>query len=166
MEMDPSDILDSILDSEGSSKGKASLVLVDGEELLGRTPARASSDFTAGVLILTNRRLLHAKKGAVTAEVSLPAIESVEVSKSRLVGDKLEVTTADDARHKWERVDNPEDFASLIERARSSAGQPSTAATGGGSSLVDELERLAALKASGDLTDEEYAAIKKRMVAE
>jgi hypothetical protein len=51
-----------------------------------------------------------------------------------------------------------------IQRAAPASGPAETRTAGAGGSAAEEIERLAALHANGHLTDEEFSALKRKLM--
>ncbi|MEV7772126.1 SHOCT domain-containing protein [Kitasatospora sp. NPDC086791] len=149
--------------------------VIDGEEPVASTAGRHPDHFRKGVLVLTTHRLLFLKDGKPPVPVPLTAVTDATVTRTRLNGDVLTVVALTGS-HRFEDVVKADVFA---ERVRESARlartapvprQPAdpaapTAPDGGdGEQLIGRLERLAALRASGALTEDEFTRAKQRLI--
>ncbi|MGW9211847.1 SHOCT domain-containing protein [Embleya sp. NPDC055664] len=149
---------------------------VPGEAPVVVTSARGRDEWTNGTLVLTTHRLMYVKEGKPGVAVPLSGVTDVALGTSRLSGNVVKVTAISGA-HSWENVaDGPAFVARLREavvdaalreqQASPTAAPPTEPArgAGGGSAILDGLERLATLHRAGALTDEEFAAAKRRLI--
>ncbi|MFI8457466.1 SHOCT domain-containing protein [Kitasatospora sp. NPDC085464] len=143
--------------------------VVDGEEPVASTAGRHPDHFRKGVLVLTTHRLLFLKDGKPPVPVPLTAVTDATVNRTKLNGEVLTVVALTGS-HRFEDVVKADVFAEqLRESARlartvAAPGKPAAAAPSGGEQLVGQLERLAALRASGALTEDEFSRAKQRLI--
>ncbi|MFJ9693566.1 SHOCT domain-containing protein [Kitasatospora sp. NPDC101183] len=147
--------------------------VIDGELPVASTAGRHPDHFRKGVLLLTTHRLLFLKDGKPPVPVPLPAVTDATVTRTKLNGDVLTVV-AITGSHRFEDVVKADVFA---EQVRTTAGRARTAPApapapadaapaelSAGEQLIGQLERLAALRASGALTEEEFTRAKQRLI--
>lgn len=139
-----------------------------GEQPVALTACRGKDDWAKGALLVTTHRLLYLKEGRPGVPVPLTGITDVELKSTRLSGMVLKVVALSGA-HRWEGLEGAEEFTEKLRgaiRAAVTTAVPAAtsppAAPGG--ELLDRLERLAALRASGALDDAEFAAAKQRLL--
>ncbi|WP_354640989.1 SHOCT domain-containing protein [Kitasatospora camelliae] len=174
--MDWTELIDVAFDvlGSGNSEARSSAVravegsVVPGEQPVAATAGRHPDHFRKGVLVLTTRRLLFLKDGKPPVPVALEAITDVTVSRSRINGEILRVVALTGA-HRYEEVAKAETFAEQVREAAVAARRAAQApvpaqAAGPAPDLLDQLERLAALHASGALTAEEFGKAKQRLL--
>ncbi|MBV2154385.1 SHOCT domain-containing protein [Kitasatospora sp. SUK 42] len=152
-------------------------VVIDGEKPVASTAGRHPDHFRKGVLVLTTHRFLFLKDGKPPVPVPLTAVTDVTVTRTRFNGDVL-VLVALTGSHRFEDVVKAEVFAEQVRecarlartappRAPAAIPAPSDAAPAelsAGEQLIGQLERLAALRASGALTEEEFGRAKQRLI--
>ncbi|AUG81296.1 hypothetical protein CFP65_6649 [Kitasatospora sp. MMS16-BH015] len=150
-----------------------------GERPLAMTAARGKDDFLKGVLLLTSARLLYLKEGRPAVSVPLPGVVDAALSSTRLSGKVLKVTALTGA-HRWEGLENAEEFTKHLHAAIASADRAQPLATdtapavlsapaptpdhAPAAELLDLLERLAALRTAGALDEAEFAAAKRKLL--
>ncbi|GAA0692160.1 hypothetical protein GCM10010193_53350 [Kitasatospora atroaurantiaca] len=172
--MDWTDLIDVAFDVlGGNNDGKAAALrsvessVVPGEQPVAATAGRHPDHFRKGALVLTTRRLLFLKDGKPPLPVALDAVTDVTVTRTRLNGEVLKIVALTGA-HRFEDVVKAEIFADRIRStaaaARRTPGTPAAAPVAPPVDLLDQLERLAALHASGALTDEEFSRAKQRLI--
>ncbi|MFJ2186831.1 SHOCT domain-containing protein [Kitasatospora sp. NPDC087861] len=147
--------------------------VIDGENPVASTAGRHPDHFRKGVLVLTTHRLLFLKDGKPPVPVPLTAVTDATVTRTKLNGDVLTVVALTGS-HRFEDVAKADVFAErLREAARRARTAPPTKPTptdaapaelNAGDQLLGQLERLAALHASGALTDEEFTRAKARLI--
>lgn len=122
----------------------------------------AKKSLLGGALALTPQRLIFV--GSVMldrAEFSIPLNTITSVDSHRSFANMYTTITAASATHTFLALDPK--FVEAINKARMASAAPApTAPTA--ASTADELSKLASLHASGVLTDEEFAAAKKRLL--
>ncbi|MFE4975469.1 SHOCT domain-containing protein [Kitasatospora sp. NPDC056651] len=179
--MDWTDLIDTAFDAAGNH-GKANqaeavrtvrATVLDGEQPVASTAGRHPDHFRKGVLVLTTHRLLFLKDGKPPVPVPLAAVTDATVTRTKLNGEVL-LVVALTGSHRFEEVVKAEFFAEQLRaaaRAARDAGQPelttapAEAVTGpGGEQLIGQLERLAALRTSGALTEDEFSRAKRRLL--
>ncbi|MET8623175.1 SHOCT domain-containing protein [Kitasatospora sp. NPDC004669] len=186
--MDWSDLIDTAFKVAGNSSqaNQAAAVrtveaaVIDGEKPVASTAGRHPDHFRKGVLVLTTHRMLFLKDGKLPVPVPLTAVTDATVTRTKLTGDVLTVVALTGS-HRFEDVAKADVFAERIREAarlarlaRSASPQvpaaapaPSDAAPAefsAGEQLLGQLERLAALRASGALTEEEFSRAKQRLL--
>ncbi|CAM5385475.1 SHOCT domain-containing protein [Streptomyces viridifaciens] len=170
--MDWTDLIDTAFKVAGNSNqaNRAEAVrtveaaVVDGEEPVASTAGRHPDHFRRGVLVLTTHRLLFLKDGKPPVPVPLTAVTDATVARTKFNGEVLTVVALTGS-HRFEDVIKAEPFAERIrETAQAARTTPPPAPAPSGDRLVDQLERLAALRASGALTDEEFSRAKQRLI--
>ncbi|MFJ9770181.1 SHOCT domain-containing protein [Kitasatospora sp. NPDC101157] len=175
--MDWTDLIDTAFKVAGNSNqaNQAEAVrtveaaVIDGEEPVASTAGRHPDHFRRGVLVLTTHRLLFLKDGKPPVPVPLTAVTDATVARTKLNGEVLTVVALTGS-HRFEDVIKAEPFAERIrETARTARATPqppalSRTAPATGDQLIDQLERLAALRASGALTEEEFSRAKQRLI--
>jgi hypothetical protein len=124
-----------------------------------------------GILVATQRRLIFVDKGLMwglkVEDFPVDKISSIQYETGLLMGTVTIFTSGNRADIKNVPKDEARRFAETV-RARISASAPKaapsppTAAPANGD-IVSQLERLAALKERGVLTEEEFAAQKSRI---
>ncbi|MEV7602713.1 SHOCT domain-containing protein [Kitasatospora sp. NPDC089797] len=142
--------------------------VIDGEEPVASTAGRHPDHFRKGVLVLTTHRLLFLKDGKPPVPVPLTAVTDATVARTKLNGEVLTVVALTGS-HRFEEVVKAEVFAEQIRAAARAARTtpppaPAPAELSAGEQLLGQLERLAALRASGALTDEEFTRAKQRLL--
>ncbi|MEU9042099.1 MULTISPECIES: SHOCT domain-containing protein [unclassified Kitasatospora] len=148
--------------------------VIDGEKPVASTAGRHPDHFRKGVLVLTTHRLLFLKDGKPPVPVPLTAVTDATVTRTKLNGEVLTVVALTGS-HRFEDVVKADVFAEQVrESARlartappaapAAAAPTDPAALGEGEQLVDRLERLAALHASGALTEDEFTRAKQRLI--
>lgn len=125
--------------------------------------------------VLTNERLI-TRKGVIArqgTEIPLENINDIRFSQTILErmlrsGDLLIESAGEQGQSRFSNIPQPEEFQSLlyeIREARVGALQ-----RGGSPPVADDatskLERLAALRKQGDISDEEYEAKKRQLLGE
>ena len=126
---------------------------------------RTSGVQQSGILALTNRRIQFIHAGLILSQkvsVPLDTVTGVAVSKGAFYSSIK--TTGAQSNVVVERVgrSDAEDFASELRSLLTNRSQASTRAPA--QSAVDELERLAALRDRGVLTDLEFEAQKAKIL--
>ncbi|MGW2378414.1 MULTISPECIES: SHOCT domain-containing protein [Kitasatospora] len=174
--MDWTDLIDTAFKVAGNSNraNQAEAVrtveaaVIDGEEPVASTAGRHPDHFRKGVLVLTTHRLLFLKDGKPPVPVPLAAVTDTTVTRTKFNGEVLTVVALTGS-HRFEEVVKAEVFAEqlraaarIARTARPQAPAPSDAAPG--EQLLDQLERLAALRTSGALTEEEFSRAKQRLI--
>ncbi|MFD8708381.1 SHOCT domain-containing protein [Kitasatospora sp. NPDC059648] len=171
--MDWTDLIDTAFKVAGNSNqaNQAEAVraveaaVIDGEEPVASTAGRHPDHFRRGVLVLTTHRLLFLKDGKPPVPVPLTAVTDATVTRTKFNGEVLTVVALTGS-HRFEDVVKAEVFAERIREtartARTTPQAPKPSDTG--DQLIDQLERLAALRASGALTDEEFSRAKQRLI--
>ncbi|KJS62800.1 SHOCT domain-containing protein [Streptomyces rubellomurinus] len=162
-----------------------------GESPVASTAGRHPDHFRRGALVLTTHRLLFLKDGKPPVPVPLAAVTDASVVRTKFNGEVLTVVALTGA-HRFEDVIKGEVFAEQIREAarRARTAPPADAAPAhdtapavaaappvalppadaapaeldAGERLLGQLERLAALHASGALTDEEFGRAKQRLL--
>ncbi|MGW3038823.1 SHOCT domain-containing protein [Kitasatospora sp. NPDC001159] len=183
--MDWTDLIDTAFKAAGnnSQANQAAAVrtveaaVINGEKPVASTAGRHPDHFRKGVLVLTTHRMLFLKDGKPPVPVPLTAVTDAAVTRTKLNGDVLTVVALTGS-HRFEDVAKADVFAERIREAarlaRSASPQapaavpvPSGAAPvelSAGEQLLGQLERLAALRASGALTEEEFSRAKQRLL--
>ncbi|MFI6845430.1 SHOCT domain-containing protein [Kitasatospora sp. NBC_00085] len=177
--MDWTDLIEAAFDVAGNSNSDTraqALRTVEAnvtpeERPVASTAGRHPDHFRKGVLVLTTHRLLFLKDGKPPVPVPLSAVTDATVAKSRINGEVL-LVVALTGSHRFEDVVKGEVFAEQIRAAarlartaaqKAPAG-PGAAPASSGTELLDQLERLAALRTAGALTDEEFSRAKQRLI--
>ncbi|MFE6051959.1 SHOCT domain-containing protein [Kitasatospora sp. NPDC056446] len=153
--------------------------VIDGEEPVASTAGRHPDHFRKGVLVLTTHRLLFLKDGKPPVPVPLTAVTDATVNRTKLNGDVLTIVALTGS-HRFEDVAKADVFAEqvresarLARTAPPAAPAPAGPAPAGpgtgtgldaGEQLIGQLERLAALYASGALTEDEFTRAKQRLI--
>ncbi|MFF7989962.1 SHOCT domain-containing protein [Kitasatospora xanthocidica] len=147
--------------------------VIDGEKPVASTAGRHPDHFRKGVLVLTTHRLLFLKDGKPPIPVPLTAVTDATVARTKLNGDVLTVVALTGA-HRFEDVIKADVFAEQVResarlaRTATALAKPAApvavALPGDGGQLIGQLERLAALHASGALTDDEFSRAKQRLI--
>ncbi|MFJ3214305.1 SHOCT domain-containing protein [Kitasatospora sp. NPDC086801] len=147
--------------------------VIDGENPVASTAGRHPDHFRKGVLVLTTHRLLFLKDGKPPVPVPLTAVTDATVARTKLNGDVLTVVALTGS-HRFEDVAKADVFAEQVRaaarlaRKAASTARPAAEAApadlSAGDQLLGQLERLAALHASGALTDEEFSRAKARLI--
>ncbi|MFE7525735.1 SHOCT domain-containing protein [Kitasatospora sp. NPDC057542] len=176
--MDWTDLIDTAFEASGN-RSKANQVeavravevtAIDGEKPVASTAGRHPEHFRKGVLVLTTHRLLFLKDGKPPVPVPLAAVTDVSVTRTKLNGEVL-LVVALTGSHRYEDVVKAEFFAEQLRASARAArnapkavpvAAPAEAATG--EQLIGQLERLAALRASGALTEDEFTRAKQRLI--
>jgi lambda repressor-like predicted transcriptional regulator len=140
-------------------------VLLEGEEVLALTSG--IMDGNTWLLTVTDRRILLLDKGMIFGlkqlDMPLSQIKSVSHKKGLLFGEILIDTGGQIKTVKnISKNDAPKVCAIIAQTLHSSAGPAK--AQSGGTDVVAQLEKLAALKEKGLLTDEEFAAQKAKLL--
>lgn len=144
----------------------------DGEDILewvpgwiGKLMGQGDDRQRNGVLIVTDRRVVFYLKGLMTEvieAIDLKKVSSVE-HHSTLMHNRLRIyTSGDDLDFKCSDKDRAKRIRDLIEERR--GGGLAEASEAAGESITSQLERLAALKENGILTDEEFTAQKVKLL--
>jgi hypothetical protein len=151
-------------------------VLMDGEQLIDVTTGAADvmrlgqPTERRGTLFITDRRVgLLTKKlgGHDLLDFSYGLLTSIEYKKGFSYGEITLLAAGDQTRFHMIPKDLVENLAKVIRErmvASTQAGQPA-AQTGSVSSVADELLKLASLRDSGILTQEEFDAQKSKLIA-
>ncbi|MER7843102.1 SHOCT domain-containing protein [Kitasatospora sp. NPDC096077] len=148
--------------------------VIDGEEPVASTAGRHPDHFRKGVLVLTTHRLLFLKDGKPPVPVPLTAVTDATVARTKFNGEVLTVVALTGS-HRFEEVVKAEVFAERIREAartaRSATPPPVPAPVdatptepSAGEQLLGQLERLAALRTAGALTDEEFTRAKQLLL--
>ncbi|MFF9646065.1 SHOCT domain-containing protein [Kitasatospora aureofaciens] len=170
--MDWTDLIDTAFKVAGNSNqaNRAEAVrtveaaVIDGEEPVASTAGRHPDHFRRGVLVLTTHRLLFLKDGKPPVPVPLTAVTDATVTRTKFNGEVLTIVALTGS-HRFEDVIKAEPFAERIrETAQIARTTPPPPPAPSGDRLIDQLERLAALRASGALTDEEFSRAKQRLI--
>ena len=120
----------------------------------------------AGVLIATDRRLVfYAKKLAGFDLESFPYenLSSIEQSKGMAGGKVAFFASGNKVSMKWIHDDDLPTFVSYVQSKMGKASPPAASAASS-SSVADELSKLAALRDSGVLSDDEFQAQKAKLL--
>lgn len=122
-----------------------------------------------GVLLHTTRRVVFFAKGIVSStmeEFPLDKITSLQYTTGMLTGEIAIFASGNRAEIKSTMKAHTKAFVdALRSHLDSSKSQPVAAApTATAPSMMDELEKLAALKERGFLTDDEFAAAKRKLL--
>ncbi len=170
--MDWTDLIDVAFDALGSDSNRSSALhsvqqaALPDERPVAATAGRHPDHFRKGALVLTTHRLLFLKDGKPPVPVPLEGVTDVTVTRSRLNGEILQVVALTGA-HRFEDVSKAEFFAeqlrSTARAARDRRPAPAPAAPAP-TDLLDQLERLAALRTAGALTDQEFALAKAKLL--
>lgn len=151
---------------------RAISVLLDGldpgENVLRMAVGHVHSGPNSGILALTNRRILFIHAGVMFSQhvsVPLDTVTGVVVSKGAMYSTIKTTGAQSNVVVNSVNKNDAEDFASelrsqLSERTRSSTQVPNQA----GTDVADQLERLAALRDRGVLTDLEFEAQKAKIL--
>ncbi|MFG2912955.1 SHOCT domain-containing protein [Kitasatospora sp. NPDC048298] len=174
--MDWTDLIDTAFEASGNSRAnRAEAVrdveanVIDGEKPVASTAGRHPDHFRKGVLVLTTHRLLFLKDGKPPVPVPLAAVTDVTVTRTKLNGEVLMVVALTGS-HRFEDVVKADFFAEQLRvAARSARNTPKAlptapAADTTGEQLIGQLERLAALRGSGALTEDEFTRAKQRLI--
>jgi Bacterial PH domain/Short C-terminal domain len=151
-------------------------VLMDGEQLIDVTTGAADvvrlgqPTERRGTLFITDRRVgLFTKKlgGHDMLDFSYGLLTSIEYKKGFSYGEITLLAAGDQTRFHMIPKDLVENLAKIIRERMVASTQPSQAAiqTGSGPSVADELLKLASLRDSGILTQEEFDAQKAKLIA-
>ena len=151
-------------------------VLMDGEQLIDVTTGAADvmrlgqPTERRGTLFITDRRVgLFTKKlgGHDMLDFSYGLLTSIEYKKGFSYGEITLLAAGDQTRFHMIPKDLVENLAKIIRERMVASTQPSQAAiqTGSGPSVADELLKLASLRDSGILTQEEFDAQKSKLIA-
>jgi hypothetical protein len=138
-----------------------------GENILGHT--RGFYNGTTWLICVTDRRLLFLDRnigwGMKTTEIPLTSVGSVNY-ETKLMGGNITVTASGSEKHigKMKKQD-VKDIAALISDAAEKVNSASPAAAIQEVSKMDELKKLAELKDSGILTDEEFNEQKAKLLS-
>ncbi|MGW1175532.1 SHOCT domain-containing protein [Kitasatospora sp. NPDC002543] len=175
--MDWTDLIDTAFEVAGNSgKGNhaeavraVEASVVADEKPVASTAGRHPDHFRKGVLVLTTHRLLFLKDGKPPVPVPLASVTDATVTRTKLNGEVL-LVVALTGSHRFEDVVKAEFFAEQLRAAaraarnapKSLSAAPAEASTG--EQLVGQLERLAALHASGALTEDEFTRAKQRLI--
>ncbi|MFF2953260.1 SHOCT domain-containing protein [Kitasatospora sp. NPDC057965] len=177
--MDWTDLIDAAFDMAGSSNNGTraeALRTVEAnvapdERPVASTAGRHPDHFRKGVLVLTTHRLLFLKDGKPPVPVPLEAVTDATVTRTRINGEVL-LVVALTGSHRFEDVVKAEIFAEQIrttalnarQASRKTLGAPAPAAAASGAELLEQLERLTALRTAGALTEEEFTRAKHRLI--
>jgi hypothetical protein len=151
-------------------------VLMDGEQLIDVTTGAADvmrlgqPTERRGTLFITDRRVgLFTKKlgGHDMLDFSYGLLTSIEYKKGFSYGEITLLASGDQTRFHMIPKDLVENLAKIIRERMVASIQPSQAATqtGSGPSVADELLKLASLRDSGILTQDEFDAQKAKLIA-
>jgi hypothetical protein len=151
-------------------------VLMDGEQLIDVTTGAADvmrlgqPTERRGTLFITDRRVgLFTKKlgGHDMLDFSYGLLTSIEYKKGFSYGEITLLAAGDQTRFHMIPKDLVENLAKIIRERMVASTQPSQAATqsGSGASVADELLKLASLRDSGILTQDEFDAQKAKLIA-
>ncbi|MGC1238609.1 MAG: PH domain-containing protein [Acidimicrobiales bacterium] len=151
-------------------------VLMDGEQLIDVTTGAADvmrlgqPTERRGTLFITDRRVgLFTKKlgGHDMLDFSYGLLTSIEYKKGFSYGEITLLAAGDQTRFHMIPKDLVENLAKIIRERMVASTQPSQAVTqsGSGASVADELLKLASLRDSGILTQDEFDAQKAKLIA-
>lgn len=121
----------------------------------------------SGVLVATNRRLIFLDKGLIRLKVEdfpYDKITSIRVETGLLQGKLTIMGSGNDAVIDRVPKDQAQRLGDHVRRRLNKAAQPPAADRSGGGDVVSQLERLAKLRQQGLLTDQEFAAQKRRLL--
>jgi hypothetical protein len=149
---------------------------MDGEQLIDVTTGAADvmrlgqPTERRGTLFITDRRVgLFTKKlgGHDMLDFSYGLLTSIEYKKGFSYGEITLLAAGDQTRFHMIPKDLVENLAKIIRERMVASTQPSQAATqsGSGASVADELLKLASLRDSGILTQDEFDAQKAKLIA-
>ncbi len=142
-------------------------ILMEGEQILAFTSGLMDSN--TWLITLTDRRIIFLDKGMLyglkQAIVDLDKVNSVSGQTGLLFG-KIIIT--DGATHRtiqnvWKKT--VKTFTNKVQEALEARKHPSTSSHKPAASAAEQLEKLAALKDKGILTDEEFATEKKKILS-
>tara|TARA_B100001027_G_C16135875_1_gene271416 strand:+ start:125 stop:661 length:537 start_codon:yes stop_codon:yes gene_type:complete len=146
-------------------------VINEGENILGHT--RGFYDGNTWLICVTNRRLLFLDKGMLvgmkSTEIPLDSVGSVNY-ETKMLGGNITVTASGQEKHIGKmRKQDVKDVANLISEAAAKMKKEIHGNPGGGqesnTSKMDELKKLAELKDSGVLSEEEFNAEKAKLLS-
>ncbi|WP_316523679.1 SHOCT domain-containing protein [Kitasatospora brasiliensis] len=188
--MDWTDLIDAAFEASGN-RGKTNRAetirtveanVLDDEKPVASTAGRHPDHFRKGVLVLTTHRLLFLKDGKPPVPVPLAAVTDATVTRTKLNGEVL-LVVALTGSHRFEEVVKAEFFAEQLRaaaRAARTTRKPELAAAApaaaagpaagsgsgldAGEQLIGQLERLAALRTAGALTEDEFTRAKQRLI--
>jgi hypothetical protein len=151
-------------------------ILMDGEQLIDVTTGAADvvrlgqPTERRGTLFITDRRVgLFTKKlgGHDLLDFSYGLLTSIEYKKGFSYGEITLLAAGDRTRFHMIPKDLVENLAKVIRERMVASTQPGQPATPAGSvaSVADELLKLASLRDSGILTQEEFEAQKSKLIA-
>jgi hypothetical protein len=128
-----------------------------------------------GLLVLTNRRLLFLKDGVMKQtheDFPLDKVSSVQWSSGLTLGKLTIFASGNKAEVDQVQKKDGKDFVDHVREriasgseTRQAASEPAATATSP-ASVADELKKLAELRDSGVLTDDEFAAQKARLLGD
>lgn len=138
-------------------------------------PVRAFLTWWFSYFVVTSDRVIHRQGiiGKYSMEIPLEAVNDVQFNQTvfeRLIGsgDLIIQSASEAGRQAFKDIWHPERVQRTIyeqgELNQQRMYQGMTREAGGGGASVDELERLAALRERGALTDEEFEAEKRRIL--
>jgi hypothetical protein len=150
-------------------------VLMDGEQLIDVTTGAADvirlgqPTERRGTLFITDRRVgMFTKKlgGHDMLDFSYGLLTSIEYKKGFSYGEITLLAAGDQTRFHMIPKDLVENLAKIIRERMAASTQPSqpSTQTGSGASVADELLKLASLRDSGILTQEEFDAQKAKLL--
>ena len=120
-----------------------------------------------GVLLHTTKRIIFFAKGIVSTameEFPLDKITSLQYTTGMLTGDVTIFASGNKAEIKSTVKLHTKAFVDAV-RSHLDSSKPQTVATAqAAASMMDELEKLAALKERGLLTDDEFSAAKRKLL--
>lgn len=144
------------------------MAMVEGEEV--RAFVQGEYQGKKGVLAATDTRLIFASGNGITNKFSedfpYDKLSSIEQSGG-LTGTAITIhASGNSAKIEKTRADLAQKVVSFTQEKRMSKPAPATPppAASGGDDMAAQFERLVALKTQGALTEEEFAAAKKKLL--
>jgi Bacterial PH domain/Short C-terminal domain len=142
--------------------------LWEGERVEKMAQAQPKGEAQAGLLVLTDRRLLFVKEGMFgrgkTEDFTFDRITSVEFSKGMATADLKVMAMGNESKFNVNK-DDGKDMTDLLRNRTSAAQQAAAAPSPGQGDIPDQLRKLAELRDAGIVSAEEFEAKKDDLLS-
>lgn len=143
--------------------------LLDGEKVVAWTPAIRDGKGFEGIAVLTDRRVAFFRKGVTSIKFEpwpVSKITSIETRRGLLFYDVVLHTSGDEMTFKIGERERGERFVKEVQEVLNGQPAPGSADAGTGQNPLDQLEKLARLREMGAISDDEFEAKKRVLLAQ